>query len=269
MKYFYEQISKEDGIILRGVINTPCDFDENKKYPTAIIYHGFGGDRNGSTWMRTQNAKHLTSRGYIVIRFDFSGTNESDGNFYYMTVTREIDEAMMIYNFAKSKPFVDKDRIYLIGHSLGGVISTLVAHKTKPRAIALLAPASDMNNIDYLNKVSGLNIKIDHSLSDVEIIQSVEELDDFDIGGEKLKKDFWIDFIGHDIYEAAKKYDGKVLILRGTNDKLVFRDANEKLRDSYPHASYEEIEGADHSFKNYDHRQIIFDKMYEFFEENK
>lgn len=30
MKYFYEQIKKEDDIVMRGVINTPDDFDENK-----------------------------------------------------------------------------------------------------------------------------------------------------------------------------------------------------------------------------------------------
>ena len=47
MKYFYSQIKKDNGIVLRGVINTPDDFDAKKKYPTAIIIHGFGGDRNG------------------------------------------------------------------------------------------------------------------------------------------------------------------------------------------------------------------------------
>ena len=78
MKYIYEQITKKDGITLRGVINTPDDFDALKEYPTVIMYHGFGGDRNGSTWMRTQNSTYLTKRGYVVVRFDFSGTNESD-----------------------------------------------------------------------------------------------------------------------------------------------------------------------------------------------
>ena len=108
MKYFYEQISKKDGVVLRGVVNTPDDFDKNKKYPTVIMYHGFGGNRDGRTWMRIQNAKHLTQRGYLVVRFDFSGTNESDGNFYDMTVTRELYEANMIYDFTKTRSYVDR-----------------------------------------------------------------------------------------------------------------------------------------------------------------
>ena len=78
-----------------------------------------------------------------------------------------------------------------------------------------------------------------------------------------------MDFFRYDIYEAAEKYKGNVLILRGNQDELVFKDSNEKLNKAFPHSKYEEIDGADHSFTNYDHRQIIFDKMYEFFEENK
>lgn len=270
MKYFYEQISKKDGVVLRGVVNTPDDFDKNKKYPTVIMYHGFGGDRDGRTWMRIQNAKHLTQRGYIVVRFDFSGTNESDGNFYDMTVTRELYEANMIYDFTKMRSYVDKDRIYFIGHSLGGVISTLIGAKINPRAIALLAPASDMNNIDYLKLAVQIRVEDEYdNLSEIEKIKKIKDLEDLDIGGEKLHRRFWLDFFRYDIYEAAEKYKGNVLILRGNQDELVFKDSNEKLNKAFPHSKYEEIDGADHSFTNYDHRQIIFDKMYDFFEENK
>lgn len=268
MKYFYEQITKKDGIVLRGVINTPDDFDESKRYPTVILYHGFGGDRNGSTWMRTQNSKYLTDRGYVTVRFDFSGTNESDGSFYDMTVSREVEEALMIYDFTKLRPFVDRDHIYVIGHSLGGVITTLIASKVNPKAIALLAPASDMNNIDYL-KIAARTLFEEEPRSIHDLVEKAKEMEDMDIGGEKLQNRFWIDFLSKDIYGAAKKYNGNVLILRGTKDDLVFNDANQKLQQAYPSAIYEEVEGADHSFTNYDHRQFIFEKMYDFIENNK
>ncbi|WP_296140342.1 S9 family peptidase [uncultured Anaerococcus sp.] len=272
MKYFYEQISKKDGIILRGVINTPDDFDASKKYPAVIFYHGFGGDRNGSAWFRGQNSQYLTDRGYITVRFDFSGTNESDGDFYNMTVSREEEEAVMIYDFTRLRKFVDRNRIYLVGHSLGGVISTLIAPKINPKAMVLLAPASDMNNPDYL-KIAGMTYfdpKTDRgNLEKLEIAKKVREIEDVDIGGVKLHKNFLIDFLPKDIYGQARKYRGNVLILRGTQDDLVYNDANQKLEKAYPHAKYEQIIGADHSFTNFDHRQIIFEKMYNFLEENK
>ena len=273
MQYFYEQLSKKDGTVIRGVINTPDDFDPAKKYPTVIFYHGFGGDRNGSKWFRVQNSKYLTDRGYITVRFDFSGTNESDGDFYDMTVSREEEEAIMIYDFTSLRQFVDKDRIYLLGHSLGGVISTLIASKVNPKAMVLLAPASDMNDPKYL-RIMGINFLEEKSydteeIDKKEIIKKVHDLADVDIGGVKLHIGFLRDFLTKDIYADASKYQGKVLILRGTKDDLVFNDANEKLERAYPHAKYEQIEGADHSFTNYDHRQIIFKRMYKFIENNK
>lgn len=272
MKYFYEQIKKEDDIVIRGVINTPDDFDENKKYPSVIIFHGFGGDRNGSVNFRINHAKYLTERGYVVFRFDFSGSGESDGSFYDMTVSREEKELEIIHDFAKMKYYVDKDRLYWIGHSLGGVLASLMAYKLKPRAMALLAPASDMNNKDYLKvmaktvfegEVSGKS-KIENDMPYESLISKVKEAD---IGGVKIHINFLIDFIVKDIYGSASKYEGKVLIIRGTKDSLVFRDSNEKLRDAYQDARYFEIEGADHSFTNEDQRKTLYEMSYKFFEE--
>lgn len=273
MKYIYSQIKKENGIVLRGVINTPDDFDENKKYPTVIIFHGFGGDRNGTVNFRLNHAKYLTERGFVVFRFDFSGSGESDGEFYDMTVSREEKELEIIHDFAKMKYFVDKDRLYWIGHSLGGVLSSLMAYKLKPKAMVLLAPASDMNNKDYL-KVMAKTVfegeiknakKLENNKTYEEMISKFE---DADIGGVKIHKNFLIDFIIKDIYGSAAKYSGKVLIIRGTEDTLVFKDSNEKLKKSFQNAKYEEIEGADHSFANEDHRNFLYDLSYKFLNEN-
>lgn len=273
MKYLYSQITKEDGIVLRGVVNTPDDFDENKKYPAVIIYHGFGGDRNGSINFRLNHAKHLTERGFVVFRFDFSGSGESDGSFYDMTVSREQKELEMIHDFAKMKFYVDKDRLYWIGHSLGGVLASLMAYKLKPKAMVLLAPASDMNNKDYLKvmaktvfegEVTGKS-KLENNMPYESLISKVKEAD---IGGVKIHMNFLIDFIVKDIYASASKYEGNVQIIRGTEDSLVFRDSNEKLRDAYQNARYFEIDGADHSFTNEDHRNILYEMSYKFLNEN-
>ncbi|MCI7238841.1 MAG: alpha/beta fold hydrolase [Anaerococcus sp.] len=273
MKYIYKELSKKDQTILRGVINTPDDFVKDKKYPTAIFYHGFGGDRNGNTFFRTTNARYLTDRGYVVVRFDFSGTNESDGSFYDMTVSREEEEALLIYNFVKIQSFVDKERIYLMGHSLGGVIASLVAHKVKPYKICLLAPASDMNNKDYLKVMfesiykDKIQSEANEDVKDLSFDDLVKDVEDMDIGGLRLNKKFLEDFLKKDIYKEASKYDGEVLIIRGDRDELVFRDSNVKLTESYPNAKYVEISDTNHDFTDENIRQEVFKIMYEFFEE--
>ncbi|MDO5046919.1 MAG: alpha/beta fold hydrolase [Anaerococcus sp.] len=270
MDYIYQSISKKNGSLLRGVINTPDDFDTSKKYPAVIFYHGFGGDRNGRSFFRSQNAKYLTDRGYICVRFDFEGSGESDGSFYDMTVSREEEDAMMVYDFTKIKSFVDKERIYILGHSLGGVIASLIGSKTKAKKMCLLAPASDMNNRDYL-KVMAQSLFLEKfeklkSEDEPSIREVLSDIEDLDIGGLRLHKNFLIDFFKKDVYKSARAYKGKVLILRGDADELVFDDSNVKLNQAFSNSRYELIRGADHDFTNLKIRKEVFEKMYRFFE---
>lgn len=124
-----------------------------------------------------------------------------------MTVSREVGEAHMIYDFTKLRPYVDRDHIYVIDHSLGGVISTLISSEVRPRAIALLTPASDMNNIDFLKIAAVSQFEGDEVLTIKDLISKAHEMEDMDIGGEKLSNKFWIDFIGKDTYGAASQID--------------------------------------------------------------
>ena len=138
--------------------------------------------------------------------------------------------------------------------------------------MVLLAPASDMNNKDYLKvmaktvfegEITG-QTKIENNMPYESLISKIQ---DADIGGVKIHINFLIDFIVKDIYTSASKYEGDVLIIRGTEDSLVFKDSNEKLKNAFKNASYFEIEGADHSFTNEDQRNILYEKSYNFLNE--
>ncbi len=274
MKYLYYQIKKDNGENLRGVVNLPDDFDENKKYKTVIFFHGLSGDRNGSKWFRISNAKYLCKMGYAVIRFDFSGSGESDGDFYDMTLGRELEEARLIVDFAKGLSYVDKDQISWYGHSLGGVIASILAYELKPKSLLLLAPASDITKRDFMVKMSPeLDNIIDESV-DYRLEENKKKLldlipiEDIDFGGVKIHKNFFVDLLSYDVYEKAKKYKGRVLIMRGSLDDLVDRPSNEKLAQSFEKAEYIEVEDTDHSFTKADTRDLVYEKMKEFLSAN-
>lgn len=271
MKYIYKSIKNDEGTILRGVINTPDDFDENKKYKTAIFYHGFSGDRNGSCWFRRLNSDYLTDKGYVCIRFDFTGSGESDGKFYDMTLTRELDEARLIYDYSKNLDFVDTSNIFIIGHSMGGVIASILGHELKAKKMCLLAPASDMNNPKLLQKTS-LNLKDyvkddgQSDLTDINTVKKLVNIEDMDVGGVRIHKDFLFDMMEYDIYKEASKYENPVFIVRGDLDDTVLDESNRKLNQTFKNSTYEVLENTDHSFTNYDQRLNLFSKMYDFFE---
>lgn len=259
MRFIYKQIKKENDITLRGVLNTADDFDESKKYSAVIYFHGFADDRNGIQFMNIQNSKYLTANGYIVYRFDFSGCGESDGSFYDINLSREVEEALLIHEFVENEAYVDKNNIFWKGHSMGGSVATAIAYKKKPKAISLFSPAVDFRlNENPLMK----------SLSKA-FESSYREQDGSDVGGLKISKDFIEDLESYDLYEEAKKYDGPVQILRGDEDEIISAKSNIRLKDAFTNATYREIEGTDHTFSNFDQRLESFELIYDFFENHR
>ncbi len=85
---------------------------KGKKLPIAIIMHGFTSNRNEKLIQSLFD--ELTANGICAVKFDFDGHGDSGGAFSDMTVPKEIDDALTIYDtFSK---FTWVSEIYFIGH---------------------------------------------------------------------------------------------------------------------------------------------------------
>lgn len=108
-----------------------------------IICHGFGGNRDrGTTYMV---AKQLPNEGIATLRFDFNGHGQSDGKMKDMTVLNEVEDAKCVYQYAAGLPFVDRERIAMLGASQGGVVTSMAVGElgsTKIKAAVLMCPAA-------------------------------------------------------------------------------------------------------------------------------
>lgn len=69
---------KRDGLNLRGDLLRP----NAEKSPVAIIFHGLMANKDGNNKI----ADALLERGIAIIKFDFNGHGESDGDFSDMNV---------------------------------------------------------------------------------------------------------------------------------------------------------------------------------------
>lgn len=253
MKYIYQEIQAPNKDIIRGVLNTPDDFDKEKTYKTLIFYHGLMDDRNGINYMSIQQAKYLTSRGYLVFRFDFRGCGESEGSFFDLTFTRQIEDASLIYDWVKEKSYVGKT--YLRAHSMGGAVAIKLAADKNPDGLILYAPGSN-----YSIK----NSKLIRSLDEMAKTKGPKETD---LGGLKLSTKIAQDSKKYDFIEEAKNYKGKVLLVRGSKDPVIDKESIEKLEESFPKAKYVEIKDLGHNFTSYDKRLEIFELTSRFMEE--
>ena len=92
--------------------------------PIVICCHGFTSDKIGSNQLTLQLAKAIAAAGLIAVRFDFTGSGESDGEFAADTTIKNWQEDLRnVVDWVRSVPEFEGLPIYLLGHSLGGLIA--------------------------------------------------------------------------------------------------------------------------------------------------
>lgn len=150
-----------------------------------------------------------------------------------MSVTDEKEALKTIVKYFQNQKNIDKKRIVLIGESQGGLVSALAAAELKKKIsnLVLIYPAlciPDNWNARYPR---------------VEDIPEVSE-----IWNVKLGKKFMLDIRPMKPYETIGKYKGRVLIVHGTDDKVVPLDYSKRAVETYKNATLEIIDKAGHGF---------------------
>ena len=171
-------------------------------------------------------AKALAKAGIASIRFDFDGHGKSEGRMQDMTIEKEIADAMAIWEYAKSRPYVT--RIGILGHSQGGVIASMTAGRLAaaggpvPAGVVLLAPGSVIKQACQGGKF--FNARFDPA-DPPEFIRCW--------GTMKLGREYLLTTQQLDIYGTAASYKGPVLLLHGTKDSIVPMWCSEQYLETY------------------------------------
>ena len=104
-------------------------------HPTVLLSHGFPGiEKNFDL------AQALRRIGFHVVLYHYSGSWGSDGDY---SLAHDLEDANTALDFILSdeKFGFDKDRIYAVGHSLGGfVCGQLSASRSEIRKAVLITP---------------------------------------------------------------------------------------------------------------------------------
>ncbi|WP_094551670.1 alpha/beta hydrolase [Petroclostridium xylanilyticum] len=239
-----------DGLTLRGMIHIP-ELGKSK-YPFVAIYHGFTGNKMEPQFMFVRLSRELEKAGVGSVRFDFSGSGESDGLFEEMSVSNEIKEAKHIFKFMSELEYADKNNLFMVGLSMGGLVASVAAPEVdRVKALVLWAPAGNMAEIaEYASQKNEYY---------------VDEKGRIDIGGLWLGPHFLEDVKGIDVYGRAVHYKGDVLLVHGTADATVPIQASYKYKETYGEkAQLIEIEGADHTFQRMDWKNELIDTTIDF-----
>lgn len=229
------QIKGAEGM-LHAELQKPASV--GKKIPLVIICHGFGG--NGGAKLLTDISADLAAAGIASLRFDFNGHGRSEGQFQDMTVPNEIEDLKNVIAWAQAQPWVRN--ISLVGHSQGGVVVSMTAGelgKKVVKSLVLMAPAAVLRDDALRGNTMGATY--DPWNMTGEYVQ-------LPWGGHKLGRKYIQAAVRLPIYETALKYTGPVLIVHGTNDRIVPYTYGERYHQGYRHSAIHIIEGEDHGF---------------------
>lgn len=207
----------------------------------AIIFHGFGGSRNAR--LLKDIANKLRDENVASVRFDFNGHGESDGKFRNATVLNEIADANTILEYVKTDPHVRN--IYLIGHSQGGVIASMLAglYPDLIKKVVLLAPAANLKDEALKGNFFG-TIYNPKKIPD-ELRYAHQAIDGFYL---RIAQNL-------PIYEWSSQFTGPVCLIQGKNDSVVDPQISQKYATSFQNAQLHLLAGADHSFTDEDKMQ--------------
>ncbi len=211
---------------LVGVLHKPKSVQE--RIPLVIFAHGKGSGKKSEKALEL--SKRLPKEGTAFLRFDFSGCGESEGRFEDATISDRNEDLKAAFQFISNLDYVDKERIGIIGSSLGGMVVTLaLSEGMETKTTVLISPAVDYG--EYHREVTPES---------------------------RMSDEFYADVRKRDFFELARSIRCPCLVIHGDKDDVCFLSGSQKLMESLPEGSkLEVIEGEGHFYTDPDN----FEKM--------
>lgn len=175
--------------------------------------------------------------GYAVLRYDFTGLGESEGDFAETTVTTNVSDIEAAAHYMERRGFTP---CVLVGHSLGGA-ATLLAAAALPSVRAVAAVAAPFTP-QHVRKLFA-EADVERALSEGRVAVRIAGRR-FDISAE-----FFRDLERHCTPERIAELNRPVLIVHGTADTIVEIAEGERIFEAARQPRwFAAIPGADHLF---------------------
>lgn len=223
---------------LPGTVTTPA---VGGPWPAVVLVHGSGpNDRDetiGPNKPFRDLALGLASRGVAVLAYDKRSLTHGAALAAVadLTVAQEVvDDAVLAVQRLRDTPGVDRDRVFLLGHSLGGMLAPRIAHESDGLAgLVIMAgaarPLEDhaLEQTTYLAERDGTVTAQERGALD-QVADQVARIKDPGLDARTppaallgVPASYWLDLRGYQPAAAAAGLDLPLLVLQGERDYQV------------------------------------------------
>ena len=246
-------------IVIPGSKEKPIVLDvfykqSQKPKPLVLFVHGFKGFKEWGHFNAL--AEHAAEEGFVFLKFNFShngttvqdpenfGDLEAFGNNNYVI---ELDDLKLVMDWALSveelQSEIDKEKLYILGHSRGGGIAVLKAGEdTRVKKLVTWAAVSDFINRNKLRTIQ--------TWQKDGVVYTVNSRTKQQM---PLYVQFYENILANrdrfHITRAAKNLQIPFLIVHGTTDEAVKLSDAEDLHKACKQSELFMVEGAGHTFE--------------------
>ncbi|MFQ5661144.1 MAG: alpha/beta fold hydrolase [Gammaproteobacteria bacterium] len=213
---------------LAGLLESPDG--EARVY--ALFAHCFTCSKDIAAASRITRA--LTRRGIAVLRFDFTGLGNSDGDFSNTNFSSNLQDLIAASEYLQQH-YIGPGM--LIGHSLGGAAVLAAAHEIESvKAVVTIGAPATADHIGHM-----FVKERDRILS--------EEQANVDLGGRRftIKKQFLKDIDNYNSVEHIAKLNRALLVFHSPVDRIVSVEEAARIYQAAKHPkSFVSLDKADH-----------------------
>ena len=214
---------------LVGHLEVPND---RKPHTFVLFAHCFTCNKN---FLAVKNiCRALTVNGFGVLRFDFTGLGESEGEFENSNFSGNVEDLIEAADYMRENYEAPQ---LIIGHSLGGAAAIFAAHKIPEiKALATIGSPSTLSHVTHLLE------------DEIDVIKS-KGMASVAIGGRpfNIKRQFLEDLQNKDLREILSTLNKPILIMHSPQDSIVEVKNAEELYTTAKHPkSFVSLDGADH-----------------------
>jgi esterase/lipase len=127
-------VLRSSDLHIHGTLLVP---DNSKKFPGVILFHGMTSSEKSYLPL----ANMLVKRGIAAFAITMRGHGESEGDFNKCTVTEALHDALAAYDFMINNVDVDKNKIAILGSSVGAILAAITSEKRQVETMVFRAPA--------------------------------------------------------------------------------------------------------------------------------
>jgi len=263
---------------LAGLLSIPAGASSRRQSPAVVLVHGSGPQDIDSTIFANKPfrdiAYYLASNGIAVIRYDkrtfTHGAKMLEEFGGSLTVYEEtIEDAILATEILKSDPRIDKNRIFIIGHSLGAMLAPRIHIESGSVYAGLILLAGSprfLLDISYDQNIALIEKTLEGDEREAMLaifaenwdlqIAALMNLPDDEakrtIIQDNVSAYYFKDLYVHPISEYIKKVTVPFLVLQGSSDFHVYPDKDfalyKELLNRRSNVTFKLYEGLNHLF---------------------